>query len=46
METRGLLDPETENKIALVMDGHKMAGFNTTETDRDALRAMARRDQH
>lgn len=42
MVTKGPLDPETENQIALVMAGHKMAGFNMTEVDRDALRAQWR----
>lgn len=42
MEISGTLDPETENKIALVMAGHKLAGFNMTEADHDALRAQWR----
>ena len=33
-------EAEIENKVALVMAGHKMAGFHVTESDREVARAI------
>lgn len=40
--TKTQTDVHTEAKIAATVAGHKMAGFDVTDADREMLRAHAR----